>query len=152
MPFRTVPGEDAGSAAVGILVPPGRRTLVVVRPRSLDVDLLLVRRGDDGDLLAGFHEVARGEASMLAQNLARVLDGRGQVEVVPADGGGFWVRIEIGAFPLIVCGRTPGKPYRPLVYADEHAARQAADTVSAVFCPGPNEEREVYLNTENFSR
>lgn len=152
MPFRTVTGEKAGPDAVGILVPPGRRTVVVVRPRQLDFDLLLVRRGPEGDLLPGFHEAARGEASMLAQNLARMLDGRGEVEVVSAEAGGFWVRAEVGAFPLLVCGRLPGQPYRPLTFSDEAAAGQAADAVRSTLCPGPDADRELYLNTENFSR
>ena len=39
-PFRHVEGNQAGPNALGILLPPGRRTLVVVRPRSLAWDLI----------------------------------------------------------------------------------------------------------------
>jgi hypothetical protein len=152
MPFRTVSGEEAGPDAVGILVPPSPRTVVVVRPRRLDFDLLLVRRGPDGDLLPGFHEAGRGEASMLAQNLGKALGGKSSVEVVSTDGGGFWVRAEVGAFPLIVCGRVPGQPYRPLAFPDEAAASQAADAVRYVLCPGPDTESQLYFNTQNFAR
>jgi hypothetical protein len=153
MPFCTVSGEQAGPDAVGILVPPGRRTVVVVRPRSLDHDLLLVRRDEDGELLAGFHEAGRGEAAMLAENLSRALTtGTARFEVSAADGGGVWVRCEIGAFPLIVCGRAPGQPYRPLAFADEAAARPTIDRVRAVLSPAGDVERQVYLNTQHFSR
>jgi hypothetical protein len=152
MPFRTVPGEQAGPEAVGILVPPGRRTLVVVRPRSLDFDLLLVRRGDAGEVLDGFHEASRSEASFLAENLCRALtSSTGRVEMVAADGG-FRVCCEISAFPLIICGRKPGEPYRPMLFPDETAARQAADAVRAVLCPAADAERQLYLNTQHFSR
>jgi len=153
MPFRTVSGPEAGPGAVGVLVPPGRRTVVVVRPRSLSVDLLLVRRGPEGELLDAFHEAGRGEADLLAQNLGRSLStGRGVVEVVPGEGRGFWVRAEVGAFPLIVCGRVAGQPYRPLLFADEAAAAQVADAVRALLCPGPETVQELYFNTEHFAR
>ncbi len=151
MPFREVHGEDAGPSAVGILVPPGRRTVVVVRPRSLDVDLLLVRRGDDGAPLAGFHETGCGEALMLARNLSRAF-GSVSITVQPANDGGCHILAEVGAFVLIVCGRVPGQAYRPLLFPTDADAQPTADAVRAVLCPAPGTERQVYLNTQHFAR
>jgi hypothetical protein len=114
------------------------------------VDLLLVRRGADGEPLAGFHESGPGEAMMLARNLSRSL-GTAAVKVVPAEAEQFWVRAEVGAFVLIVCGRVAGQPYRPLALMPD-AARQMADAVRAVLCPAPDAERELYVNTHQFAR
>ena len=58
--FRRVDDERAGSAALGILVPPSRRTFVILRPRSLEWDLPLIRA--DG----AFHDMSREEASVVA--------------------------------------------------------------------------------------
>jgi hypothetical protein len=151
MPFREVNGEAAGPEAVGILVPPGRRTVVVVRPRSLDFDLLLLRRGTNGQPEAAFHEAGCAEALLLARNLSRAFAADNRVVVVLTPDGRGWIQAEIGTFTLIVSARKPGQPYRPLVFADEASARQAAEALDAILCPAPDVVREIYFNTQHFA-
>ncbi|MBY0527285.1 MAG: hypothetical protein K2R98_28070 [Gemmataceae bacterium] len=155
--FRTVDGSEAGPAAVGILVPPGRRTVVVLRPRSLDVDLLLVRRGPDGTPGTGFHEGGPGEAAVLAQGVSHALvrsaNGKARIETQQAaEGGGHWLRVGVGAFVLLVCPRLPGQAYRPLTFATIEETQPMAKALAAVLCPGPDANQELYLNTQFFGR
>lgn len=153
-PFRVVDSSQAGPDAVGILVPPGRRTVVVVRPRALNLDFLLVFRDEDGEPTAGFHEAGRAEASMLAANLQRgLLGGSCRVEIVPSTNvDGFWVRAEAGAFLLIACRRVAGQPYRPAVFATREEAEKVAADIAGILNPPPDTERELYVNAEHFGR
>jgi hypothetical protein len=152
--FRSVNGAAAGPAALGILVPPGQRTVVVVRPRSLDFDLVVLSCAAVGALINGFLETEPGEAAILADGLRRALEtnaarGAGQIQLVP-NPNGFWVRVEVGAFGLVVCPRQPGQAYRPLCLPTEADARRTADAVAALLAPGPDANQEVYLNTQHF--
>jgi hypothetical protein len=152
--FRRVDGAAAGPAALGILVPPGGRTVVVVRPRSLDFDLVVVRKGTNGTPIGAIHEAGRTEAAILAEGLRRALekaaeDNTGQIQLVPVPDG-FWVRVEVGAFALVVCPRQPGLAYRPLCLGTQDEARQTADAVDALLSPGPEANQELYVNTEHF--
>jgi hypothetical protein len=151
--FRRVEDERAGPAALGILVPPGRRTFVILRPRALAWDLLLVR--PDG---GAFHDLSRAEATITAQRLYRALEawaagGPGQVEAVPVPAGtGFRLRAVVAAYTLIACPREPGKSYQPLVLPDADAARDAARALTAVLCPRDGTEQELYFNGRHFTR
>jgi hypothetical protein len=151
MTFRLVSGNKAGPAALGILVPPGTRTVLVVRPRSLGWDLLLVR----GVAGTAFREMDREEASATARSLFDALQewGRGGPGVVqPVRGeGGFLVWIDVGDFCLVACERRPGQPYRPLLLAAEDEARQVASHIAAVLHPPEHGEQEVYFNTRHFT-
>jgi hypothetical protein len=152
--FRRVEDERAGPAALGLLVPPGRRTFLILRPRSLAWDLLLVRRADG----RAFQDMSREEATIAAQRLYRALEawsagGPGQVEAFPApEGAGFWVRAVVAGYALLACPREPGKSYHPLVLPDADAARDAARALAAVLCPGDGVEQELYFNGRHFSR
>jgi hypothetical protein len=153
--FRTVSAEQAGPGAVGILVPPGRRTVVVLRPRALDLDLLLLRRGDDGRALTAFHEAARTEAALLAENLGKALvrsPEAGSIEVIPAEGAGWLVQANFGAFALVACARLAGQAYRPLAFATEEEAGRAAAALRSALCPAADADQELYVNTQHFSR
>jgi hypothetical protein len=154
--FRRVDGAAAGPRALGILVPPGGRTVVVVRPRSLDLDLVVLRKGPNGTASNVIHEAGRTEASILADGLRRALEnaadrGAGQIQIVPTEHG-FWLRVQVGAFALLVCPRQPGQAYRPLHLTTEDEARQTADAVDALLSPGPDANQELYVNTEHFTR
>jgi hypothetical protein len=152
--FRRVEDERAGPAALGILVPPGRRTFLILRPRSLAWDLLLVRPGDGG----AFQDMSREEATVAAQRLYRALQawaagGPGRVEAFAApEGAGFRLRAVVAAFALLACPREPGQPYRPLVLSDGGAAREAARALAAALCPPEGVEQELYFNGRNFTR
>jgi hypothetical protein len=150
--LRRVTDRRAGPAALGILVPPGPRTFLILRPRSLAWDLVLV--GADG----AFREMGRDEAEAAAAHLGRALDewaagGPGAVEAVAApDGRGCWLRVGVGPVTLVACPRDPGRPYRPAVFADPAAARAAAGQLAAVLCPPAGVAQELYFNTRHFGR
>lgn len=152
-PLRRVEDQQAGPSALGILVPPGRRTFVIVRPRSLSWDLLLLRP----DSMSAFYELGRQEADRLAHELFQALrhwseGASGHVEEVACpEGRGFWVRVRVGHLALIVCGRQPGQPYQPLAFADAETALSAAVQVRRILRPPANVEQEVYLNTLHFA-
>src|SRR5207248_2911214 len=115
--FRRVDGAEAGPDALGILVPPGRRTLVILRPRALDYDLIPLQSDGANGSGPRLVDLDHREAPGLSQRLYRALEAcaggaAGRVEAVAA-GDGFWVRAEVGPFTLLACRRVPGEPYRP---------------------------------------
>jgi hypothetical protein len=147
--FRRVEGEQAGPDALGILIPPGKRTFLILRPRSLLCDLVLCRSLDD----LTFAQMSHDEASAAAQGLYRALrdwlsEGTGAIEPVSAVEG-VCLRVLIGAYPLIVCARQPGKPYAPLVCAD---ASVIAQQLKAILHPEGTREQELYFNLRFFER
>jgi hypothetical protein len=140
------------------LLPPGPRTVLILRPRSLPWDLLLVRTGAGGEAGTPFLHLESDEAQTMAEGLLRALErwsegGAGSVEAAFApDGAGYWVQAEVGAFPLVACERRPGQPYRPAVFATPEAAEGAAADLGGALCPPGGAELEVYLNTRHFGR
>jgi hypothetical protein len=152
-PFRRVTDGRAGANALGILVPTVSRTVVIVRPRALPWDLLLVQTS--GATLT-IRQLGRDEAATAARQLFHALEawacgGSGTIKIAPsADGDGYWVRIEVGEFCLLTCRREPGKPYRPTVFPTPGEAESAGSSVAAVLCPLPEAEQEYYFNTQNF--
>ncbi len=151
--FRRVEGEQAGSSALGILIPPSRRTFVILRPRSLPWDLLLCRGPDD----LVFRDLVHDEASAAALSLFRALrewttGGPGAVEAVAgADGAGHRLRITIGPFVLLACLRVPGQPYAAAICTEDEA-RAARHALISLLCPAEGVEQEVYFNTRFFER
>jgi hypothetical protein len=156
--FRRVDADAAGPTALGILVPPGQRTMIVVRPRSLDWDLLPARPLTPQKPAPAFLELHREEAITMARKLALLLeggngDGLGRVVVVAAAAeSGYWVQAEVGALMLLACRRRPGEPYRPLLFATHEEATSAAQQTAAVLFPPPGAEQELYFNLRNFAR
>ena len=153
-PFRRVEGRDAGPAALGVLAPPGRRTFLILRPRALPWDLLLLRPEHE----SLFHEMDREEATAAAGQLVRALEewaagGPGRVETAAAPRGeGVWLRVHAGPFSLLLCPRAPGRPYEAQRFADQDAARAAAADLAPVLQPPPDGRQEIYFNTRHFSR
>jgi hypothetical protein len=151
-----VEANRAGPAALGILLPPGPRTVLILRPRALPWDLLLVRGGAGGETGTPFLHLQRDEGPAMADGLLRALErwgagGPGRVEAVFApDGAGYWVQADIGAFPLIACERRPGQPYRPVAFDTPAGAEAAAAALAAAACPR-DMAVEVYLNTRHFN-
>jgi len=152
-PLRRVADEEAGPSALGLLVPPGRRTFLILRPRSLVWDLLLVQAPSNPSV----RQISRDEAPLIAQKVYRALerwarDESGQVEPVESPGGaGFWLQATLGAFVLLACARPPGQPYQPQVFPDADAASAAASALVAILCPPAGVEQEVYFNTRHFT-
>ena len=156
--FRRVEGPEAGPNALGILIPPGHRTLVILRPRALDVDLVLTRSRADSPGVFRFWEIASIEGNLMARQVHRALEewaqgGPGIIEVVPlTERHGWRVRIEIGSFNWAVCPRVPGQPYRAMTFTAEGEARTLASRLAEVLCPSLEGDRELYLNTHEFFR
>jgi len=139
-------------------MPLGQRTLVILRPRSLEWDLVPVQPDGEPDHRTLFWEINREEGadlvSELHRNLAEWADGGlGRVEPVPAPGGkGYHVRVGVGRFVLITCNRIPGVPYKPAVFDSVSKALAAAERITAVLCPASGSHQEIYFNTDNFRR
>jgi hypothetical protein len=155
--FRRVNGDQAGPGALGLLVPPGRRTLLIVRPRALAWDLVIVHSSRKTGPTTSFREFGRDEALAASEGLYLALEewtagGPGRVEAAPAAGAGYVVLAQIGIFPLLVCSRKPGRPYEPLVFPELPEAQQAAAAVAVALRPAAGTEREIYFNTHHFAR
>jgi hypothetical protein len=143
--FRKVEAEQAGAEALGILIPPARRTFVILRPRSLPWDLLLCR-GEE----PAFREMGHDEASAAAQALYRALRDGATAEAVERPGG-CWLRVKAGPFELYACERRPGQPYGVLTCA-ANEAEAAASSLRRVVCPAEGAEQELYFNVRFFER
>jgi hypothetical protein len=149
-PLRRVDDAQAGPTALGILVPPGRRTFLILRPRALTWDLVLLRMPEG----PAFRDMNPEEAQVVSSALWRALErGGGRLEEVGLpEGTGWWLRAHIGSYALLVCARLPGQAYEPLVFPDPPTARAAAEQLALILCPPPDIEQECYLNTRHFSR
>src|SRR5947209_6892925 len=143
--FRKVEAEQAGAEALGILIPPARRTFVILRPRSLPWDLLLCR-GEE----AAFREMGHDEASASAQAIFRALRDGATAEAVVRPGG-CWLRVTAGPFVLLACERRPGQPYAVRTFAAGEA-EAAASALRRVVCPAEGEEQELYFNVRFFEK
>jgi hypothetical protein len=152
--LRRVEDGRAGPAALGILVPPGRRTFLILRPRALAWDLVLLRTPQGWD----FRAMSHSEAQAAARDLCRALEawaagGEGRLEEAASpEGPGFWLRARVGPFALLACPRLPGRPYQPHTFPDADAARAAARQLAPVLCPPAGVDQECYLNTCHFNR
>lgn len=149
--YRLVEAAAAGPHALGILVPPGPRTVVLLRPRALDFDLLSVRT-EDGRL--AFVETEAAVAACHARELLLALEhgaASGRIELTPlANEAGCLVIVTLAGFRLLVCQRTPGQAYQPARFASVDTAAQLAALLEDVLCPAPGTVRDVYFNTRDF--
>lgn len=154
-PFRRVEAVRAGPRALGILVPPGKRTILIVRPRTLDCDLLpLAPAAGEGP--RRFLELDRDDTARLGKELYFALEalphgGPGQVEVLPLADGACLLQARVGAITLLGCCRSPGRAYQPMRYAGLEQARDAAERLTAILSPPPETTQEIYFNTQSFA-
>jgi hypothetical protein len=152
--FRRVEGREAGPTALGVLAPPGRRTFLILRPRALPWDLVLLRPAN----ASVFREMDRDEATATAEELIRALEAwaegaPGRVETASAPHGqGFWLHVHAGQFSLLLCPRAPGRPYEAECFADGDAARAVAADLTPIVQPPPGAQQELYFNTRHFGR
>ncbi len=147
--FRRVTDRQAGPAALGILVPPGRRTLVILRPRALAWDLLPMTPPPQ----AAFCEFGRDEAALLARRVHDLLEAAQGDHPLHAQAGadGYRVVAPVGELLWIACAREPGRAYHPALFATLAEAEAAALHIGAVLWPGPDAQQEVYFNTQHFT-
>jgi hypothetical protein len=150
--FRLIADDRAGPTALGILAPPGRRTYLILRPRGLPWDLVLVQASRNGPATA-FREMGRDEADAATDTVHRaLLDGAGSVHAVPAADEGYHLRAQVGAASFLACTRNPGKPYSLVTFADAGTASAAVDALRPVLCPAADAGQELYFNTRHFAR
>jgi hypothetical protein len=154
--FRRVDARQAGTAALGILVPPGPRTFVIMRPRALAWDLLPLRPGLEQVRPAVFCTFDRQEAAGVARRVQQALEhgvGRAPnpVEVVAADAG-FGICARVDSYMWIVCARVMGLPYQPCVLGNLEEAEALAARLTPFLWPAADAGQEYYFNTQAFSR
>jgi hypothetical protein len=155
--FQRVDGRHAGPGALGILVPPGLRTFVILRPRALEWDLLPLRPGLEQAQPAVFCTFGRDEAVGLARRIQQALESGvakapHPVEVVvaaPETSFGIGARVE--AYLWIVCQRLAGQPYQPCLFASVEEADTAAARLVPYLWPALGARQEYYFNTQAFS-
>ena len=155
MPLRRVDARMANEAALGILVPPGARTFVVVRPRGMTWDLLPVRWDGNPAEPPAFASFERNEAAVVARRLAKALEDRDLAGECPLEtfgrDGSFQVWLRDDDLNWLLCERIPGQTYRPLVFPTLAAAQSAASLLVPLVHPGADRVQDYYFNTQNFS-
>jgi hypothetical protein len=143
---------EAGPRALGILVPPGKRTLIILRPRALSWDLVLER--PPGAPQPGLWELHPLEAKPLVGSLRALLANGKSVNtelVQAAAASHFQVRVGLGELRLVVCDRATGQPYCPSRFKSEAEARRVEEMIKAILSPGADANHELYCNTRHFS-
>ena len=156
-PFRPVEARYAGPTALGILVPPGARTLVILRPRSLPWDLLPARWDGSCDRPPVFCSLARDEAAQVARQLQNALEHAARTRINPVQtlgdsrGEAFQVWVRTDDYVWVVCHRTLGQAYRPAVFGSRDEARREGEQLARVLWPADDAEQEVYFNTQQFA-
>src|SRR5947209_10470669 len=152
--FRRVDARNASATAVGILVPPGASTVVVLRPRGLEWDLLPAHWNGDAGAAPRFCQFNRDEAALVARGFPQCLEeallaGKNPVETFGNPlGREFQVWVRGGNYVWILCRRLPGRPYAPLVFACHEEAESAGRRLDPFFHPGPDANQEYYFNTQ----
>jgi hypothetical protein len=153
--FTRVDAKHAGPTALGILVPPGVKTLVIVRPRALTWDLLPARWDGDRTHAPEFCVFTRDEAAGVARRLVTALEAAVVSGVCPVQTFGahdalqIWLRKD--EFVWIVSERVSGQAYQPLVLASADEATREAERLIPFVWPAPDSSQKYYFNTQNFT-
>ncbi len=156
-PFRKVDPQFAGPSALGILVPPGNTTLVILRPRGLDWDLLPARWTGEVATPPVFCEFGRDEAAQVARQISSALADAALAGKNPLETFGkaevqeyqIWVRA--GEFFWIPCRSRPGQPYVPVIFTAKDEAENAARRLAPFLHPAADAGQEYYFNTQKFA-
>ena len=156
--FRRVDAQHAGPKALGILVPPGVNTLVILRPRGLEWDLLPARWAGEPSIPPVFCQFGREEAALVARRFQQALEQAVLAGKSPVETFGnplsqhFQVWVHTSEYVWVLCRRLPGQPYEPVVFAGRDEAESAGRRIAPFFSPAPDANQEYYFNTQNFSR
>jgi hypothetical protein len=149
--FQRVEPQQAGPSALGILIPQGAKTLVIVRPRALQWDLLPARWDGAMGHAPEFSLFSRDEAADVARRFVKSIEkGVGPLESfgnAEQSCMQLWLRADEHVW--IVCKRVQGEPYRPSTFASTKAAATAADAIEAILRPGADAVQQYYFNTQN---
>jgi hypothetical protein len=151
--YEQVPARDAGPEALGILVPPGLRTLLILRPRPLAWDLIAVQ-GEELAWPIVLRQLLRKEAAEAARRLLAALEqesANSSVEAVASPGGdGYLVCCRRAQMLWIACPRRPGLPYEPALFGTQEEAEETATALDRFLTPAADAGLPLYCNTENF--
>lgn len=155
--FTRIDPTKAGSKSLGILVPQGAKTLVIVRPRALSWDLLAATWPGDPGKAPQFCAFTRDEAASVARRFVAALEAAVTAGVNPLETFGdaqtkrlqIWLRTD--EFVWIACRRAPGTAYQPMFFPSPEEAEREAEQIAAYVWPAPDATQEVYFNTQNFS-
>ncbi len=155
--FSRVDPQHAGPRALGILVPQGMKTLVIVRPRALEWDLLPARWDGESNHPPQFCVFTRDEAASVARRLVKLLEAAVERGVNPLESFGdaqrerwqIWLRTE--EFVWIVCKRAQGQTYQPTIFASQEEMTREAETLAAFIWPAADVKQEYYFNTQKLS-
>jgi hypothetical protein len=155
--FTRVDPQHAGPSALGILVPQGMKTLVIVRPRALEWDLLPARWDGESNHPPQFCLFTRDEAASVARRLVTSLEAAVEHGVNPLESFGdaqrerwqIWLRTK--EFVWIACKRAHGRAYQPMIFASQEEMTRAAETLAAFIFPAADLKQEYYFNTQKFS-
>lgn len=151
--FQRVDPQHAGPDTLGILIPPGPRTLVILRPRSLDYDLLPAQWDGNHAHAPSFCTFTRDEAVGAARQL---IDELQSFAVNPlgtfgnADGSCVQIWLRTTNYVWIVCRREPGSGYKPMQFTSQENAVIAAEEVSSILFPAADRVQTYYFNTQGF--
>ena len=154
--FRKVEPQIAGPSALGILVPPGMKTVVILRPRGLDWDLLPARWSGDADSAPVFCQFGRDEAAQVARRIPGVLEEAVLAGRNPFESFGkslhrdFQIWVRVADFVWIPCRRQLDNSYSPLIFATKEEAENAARLLTPFLHPAADAGQEYYFNTQRF--
>ena len=152
--FVRVDLKFAGPTALGILIPQGTKTLVIVRPRTLAWDLLPARWDGDHSQAPKFCAFTRDEAANVARRLIQTLETAVSNGVCPVETFGadaccqIWLRSD--EFVWIVCRRVTGQAYQPMIFVGREDAVREAEALAKIVWPAAEMRQEYYFNTQNF--
>jgi hypothetical protein len=155
--FRRVDARRAGPDALGILVPPGLQTLVILRPRSLLLDLLPLQPGLEQVQPAVFCASGRDEAAALARRVQDALTrGAGRepnpVEVVcSAPPQHYGICVRLAEHLWIACQRASGEAYKPAFWPSIEEASALVARLTPLVWPSAEAGQEYYFNTQAFT-
>ena len=155
--FRRVEPQHAGPKALGILVPPGTRTVVILRARPLAWDLLAATWNGDPATAPAFCAFGRDEAAHVARRLQQALEDAAARGVNPVETLGdardqsFQVWVRAAELFWIPCRKTAAQNYEPLLFNNRDEARQAGEALARIVWPGADADQEYYFNTQQFA-
>lgn len=156
--FRRVESRQAGTCALGILIPPGPRAAIVVRPRAIPWDLRPATWNGVGSAAPTLCDFARAEAPGVARRFLAGLEwavraGRDPLEICQNEAGtAFQVWIKSADLIWIAGRREEGQPFRPEVFATEAEAVALGQLLLPFLWPAGDAEQEYYFNTQLFSQ
>jgi hypothetical protein len=151
--FQRIDAKHAGPDTLGILIPPGLRTLVVLRPRALDWDLLPARWDGNHANAPAFCTFSRDEAAKIARQLMEELESAPDNPLGTfgnADGTCVQIWLQTKDFVWVVCRRAPGRGYEPMIFSSQELAVADAEKLAAVFWPPADRIQTYYFNTQGF--